>query len=127
MYVRFGHPSGRCHSSGMWVDYDGVAHTVALPRPKQLMTKSFRVSLEVLVQSDPDAVQAALEIAEEQVFEVEPAAAAPEVEARFVGLPPPRKILRGSVEDVSGLVAALDRVDQRWRLDAILALHDYID
>ena len=71
-------------------------------------------------------MDAALETAEEQMFEVMPAAAVPAVEARFVGLPPPRKILRGSVEDVADLLAALERVDPRWRLDAILALRDYI-
>ena len=126
MCVKFDHPSGRCHSSHMWVDDDGVAHTVALPKPKQLMTKSFRGSLEPVVQSDPESVEAALETAEEQMFEVKPAAAVPAVEARFEGLPPPRKILRGSVEDVADLLATLERVDPRWKLDAILALQDYI-
>ena len=110
----------------MWVDDDGVAHTVALPKPKQLMTKSFRGSLQRVVQSDPEAVEVALETAEEQMFEVKPAAAVPTVEAGFVGLPPPRKILRGSLEDVADLLAALERVDPRWKLDAILALQDYI-
>jgi hypothetical protein len=53
-------------------------------------------------------------------------AADPAVETQFVGLAPPKKILRGSMEDVAGLLAALERVDQRWRLDAVLALQDYI-
>jgi hypothetical protein len=61
------------------------------------------------------------------MFEAKPTPAVPAVEAQFVGLPPPRKILRGSVEDMADLMAALERVDQRWRLDAILALQDYID
>ena len=53
----------------MWVDEHGVAHTVALPKPKVLMTKSFRGSLKAVVRSNPEAVGAALETAEEQCFE----------------------------------------------------------
>ena len=111
----------------MWVDEHGVAHTVALPKPKVLMTKSFRGSLEALVQSDPRAVEATLETAEEQWFETPPTAADPAVEAQFVGLAPPRRILVGTMEGLPGLLAALELVDERWRLDAILALQDYID
>lgn len=52
----------------MWVDEHGVAHTVALPKPKVLMTKSFRGTLEAVARSDPAAVEAALETVEEQLF-----------------------------------------------------------
>ncbi len=127
MSVKFGHSSRRCNSRRMWVDEHGVAHTVALPKSKVLMTKSFRGSLEALLRSDPDTVGAALETAEEQMFAAGPMAAEAAVEAQFVGLPPPRKILRGSMEDMSGVLAALEGVDRRWRLDAILAMQDYID
>ena len=111
----------------MWVDEHGIARTVALPKPKMLMTKSFRGSLEAVVRSDPEAAEVALETAEEQLIETGLMAADPAVEAQFVGLLPPKKILRGSMEDLAALLAALERVDQRWRLDAILALQDYID
>ena len=53
----------------MWVDEHGIAHTVALPKPKMLMTKSFRGSLEAVVRSDPEAAEVALETAEEQLIE----------------------------------------------------------
>jgi hypothetical protein len=111
----------------MWLDELGVAHTIALPKPKVLMTKSFRGSLGAIVRSDPHAVEAALERAEEQLFATGPIAADPAVEEQFVGLGPPRKILRGSMDDAAGLLAVLERLDHRWRLDAILALQDYID
>jgi hypothetical protein len=80
-----------------------------------------------VLRSDPDTVGAALETAEEQMFAAGPTPAEPAVEAQFAGLPPPRKILIGSMEDMSGVLAALEDVDRRWRLDAILAMQDYID
>jgi hypothetical protein len=36
---------GAVDTSGMWVSEDGVAHTVSLPKPQQLMTKRFRRAL----------------------------------------------------------------------------------
>ena len=65
--------------------------------------------------------------AEEAIFEVEPATFDPAVEAEFVGLTPPAKILRRSIRDAEDVLVAIGRVDERWRLDAILALEDYID
>ena len=84
-------------------------------------------TLEAVARSDPAAVEAALETVEEQLFATGPMAADPAVEEQFVGVPPPRKILRGSLDDAAALSTALERVDLRWRLDAILAMRDYID
>lgn len=111
----------------MWVDEHGVAHTVAVPEPKGLMTKSFRSSLDAVVRTDFTGVEDALTTAEEELFETEPAAVDPSVEARFEGQAPPRKILRGSFRHVPDVLLAIERVDHRWRLDAILALEDYIE
>lgn len=111
----------------MWIDEHGVAHTVAVPMPGQLMTKSFRFSLDGLLQTDQSAVEDAIAKAEETLFEAQPAAFEPTIEAQFVGLPPPMKVLRGSIRDAADVLAAIGRVDERWRLDAIPALEDYID
>ena len=105
----------------------GVAQTAALPKPNEIMTKSFRRGLDAVVRADPQGVEDALAKAEEQFFDIEMAPPDVAAEAPFVGLPPPVKILRGPIVDAEGVTAGIARVDERWRLDVILALEDYTE
>ena len=112
----------------MWVDEQGVAHTVALPKPKQVMTKSFRHSVDSLLRTERSQVETLLAAAEEAIFEhglwepIDPGA-----ETEFEGRPPQTKILDGVLAEAKDLRSAIDAVDLRWRLDVVLALQDYVD
>lgn len=83
-------------TSCMWVTEDGVAHTVALPNPQQLMTENFRRALDQLHSKVPVQVEKVLDQAEDSLFSdggVTPDD--PDVLAQYEGCPPPVKILRG--------------------------------
>jgi len=45
----------------------------------------------------------------------------------YVEMTPPADLLQGAVKTLRNLVDAIERVDERWRLDAVLAIEDYID
>lgn len=112
----------------MWVDDEGVAHTVALPKPRQLMTKSFRRALGALVDSHGARLDELLAEAEDTLL----AGGAltpdePEVRVIFEGRPPPAKILHGEPKSPEAVAEAVGQVDTRWRLDVVLALQDYVD
>ena len=101
---------------------------MALPKPKQVMTKSFRHSVDSLLRTDRAQVEAVLAAAEEAIFEHgmgEPIEQGTETE--FEGRPPPAKVLDGVLAEAKDLRPAIDAVDLRWRLDVVLALQDYVD
>ena len=111
----------------MWVSEDGVAHTVSLPKPQQLMTEKFRLALDHLHSTLPVQVEKVLDEAEDSLFSdggMTPDD--PDAFAQYEGCPPPVKILRGHLTSPEDLAASLDRVERRWRLDAVMALQDYI-
>lgn len=112
---------------GMWIDDDGGAHTAALPDPATLMSDEFRTSFDALVSSHRQEVEEVLEAAEVHVFEHDLSGlAGPQGDAEYLGVPPPQRLLQGSLSTTEDLVRTLERTDLRWRLDAVLALDDYI-
>jgi hypothetical protein len=116
----------RCHSSAMWVDDTGVAHAVALPNPAGLMSDEFRVSVAALVASSRPEVEVLLETVEERLFDLDLSGLTVEGVDEFEGVIPPQKLLCGSVATLEELGHRLEQVEVRWRLDAVLALGDYI-
>jgi hypothetical protein len=106
------------------MDEGGVAHAVALPDPTQLMSGLFRASLDALVSMRHDEVLELLERVQEETYEqrwsipVDPA---------YEHASPPQGLLDVEVWAEDDLEAALKGVDLRWRLDAVLALDDYVD
>jgi hypothetical protein len=120
-------PARSVDTSGIWVSEDGVAHTVSLAKPQQLMTKKFRRALDQLHSMLPVQVERVLDEAEDSLFSDGDAIPdEPDVFAHYEGRPPPVKILRGHLTSPENLAASLDRVERRWRLDAVMALQDYI-
>lgn len=109
----------------MWVSDDGRLNTVALPDPSHVMTEEFRRSLEALAENDPESVAEAIEDAEDAVYDRDWSGLIGAED--YVGAPPPTDILRGSINTTSDLSDALLGVDGRWRLDAIVAVIDYLD
>ena len=112
----------------MWVDVDGVCHTVAQPNPTELMSDVFRRSLERLVDESAEEL-AALLSSEENSFILEERRRSPSdvEELAFQGARPPLGLLVAAVESVDELRSRVLEIDRRWRLDLITALDDWVD
>lgn len=113
---------------GVWIDDDGVAHTVALPEPAGIMSGTFRIALDELLTNQPDEVAEVLEGTETEVLDEDLRELSDPVgEAQFVGTPPPPELLTEAPTSPADLARILTGTDLRWRLDAVLALGDYAD
>lgn len=108
----------------MWIDADGVVHTVALPDPTDVMTDRFRTSLDQLISQDSDAV--AELIAEEQDRFFDGEAVTTDGEDEYASAAPPVGLLDKLVRTTEELRSTIADVDIRWRLDVLLALEDYV-
>ena len=109
----------------MWIDQDGVAHTVALPRPTWVMSAEFRVALDGLLASHRPELERLVEDVEARTVEALPRVS--DDEAAWEGVAAPRALLRRRAASVRDVRLELERVVPRWRLDAVLALGDYVD
>jgi hypothetical protein len=107
----------------VWLDERGVAHTVALPNPSELMTDRFKASLDALISAHRGEVADLLERLEEEIYQqvfsipVDPA---------YEGLSPPQELLAPEVWSVEDLAVVLSEIDLRWRLDCVCAMGDYL-
>jgi hypothetical protein len=109
----------------VWVDDEGVCHTVALPDPTVLMSEAFRASLDQLLTAAREEVAKAVEMEEVRFYEGGLGPPPNESEAHFVGVAPP-ELLTEPVKTIADLTSLLGRLDYRWRLDALVALDDYL-
>ena len=112
----------------MWLDDHGVCHTVALPDPTELMSGHFRKSLDELLARGIDEVAELVE-AEEIRFYEQKAERFPSQfdETHFVGVVPPEPLLVEPMRTVQDLRRLIREIDDRWRLDALVAVTDYVD
>ena len=109
----------------MWKTPDGQAHTVALPDPTSAMTQDFVDSLRALDADERTAFAALVEAAQEGFLDllddVEPTEpTSPDKD----GLP--SEYLEGSFESAEDIARYLNRMDIQWKLDALLAVEDYL-
>jgi hypothetical protein len=109
----------------MWVNDEGGLNTVALPDPTEVMSDEFHRGFAALAESSRAEVEELVVAANEAIFDAA-WEMAPDEDA-FIGTPPPLEILTGSVATPDDVAAAIARVPERWRLDAILALVDLLD
>jgi len=108
----------------VWVTADGVAHTVALPEPLQVLSAWARTTLAVLRAEVPrSAVEDVLEQAQDAVLD---GGLQPDADDGYVGCAPPVGVLDADISTVDRFEAAILAVDARWRLDVVLALDDVI-
>jgi hypothetical protein len=78
------------------------------------------------VATNREDVEGALEQAQARLFGLDLSSLGPsDLESAFEGVSPPPGLLTGSVGSSDELVHALDRIDLRWRLDAVMAVDDY--
>lgn len=109
----------------MWVTADGIAHTVALPSPSELLTEPALSAFKNLRKGlGNEQLEELLEDEESAIFDDTPA---PDTDDTFVGVSPPLAVLDGDLSTADLLVATVRAMDQRWRLDVVLALQDLID
>jgi hypothetical protein len=109
----------------VWVDEEGVGHTVALPDPTKVMSADFQAGLDVLVGRERDALRSIVEHAEKRAYEADWSdLVGSEV---HVEAPAPADLLHGHPTTPDHVAHAIDQVVPRWRLDVILALDDYVD
>lgn len=109
----------------MWVDQAGVAHTVAMPDPTWLMSDEFLDSLDAMAGLARTAVQNVIDDAALRVYETDLSGLGES--ATHVALTPPQGLLHGHGVTADDVALAIDRVELRWRLDAITALDEYLD
>ena len=110
----------------MWIDAVGVLHTVALPDPTNVMTDEFRSSLDALAASQGASLRAVVDEAQARIFERDWSGLL-RSQDDLTAVSPPRELLRGDISDLQDFADAITRVEAEWRLDAVLALDDYID
>ncbi|MBM0124578.1 hypothetical protein [Pimelobacter simplex] len=109
----------------MWIDEDGVLHTVALPDPTILMTEEFRMSLDLVLAFRGAQVRGIVEEAQTSLHERDWSFLV--AAEGLIAAAPPSHLLRGEVTGPEGVADAISRVEPEWRLDALMALDDYID
>lgn len=103
----------------MWVDDQGVCHTVALPEPTELMSDIFLQSLHKLVSRRQEDVAEAMFSDQLRFYEERAKLLVTDSnEAEFVGLSPPIDLLAAPFETLAELRRLLYEIDDRWRLDA---------
>lgn len=111
----------------MWVDDQGVCHTAALPDPTERMSDDFRRSLDQLIVRAQEDVAEAIEIEETLFFEERAGLLVwDSAEAEFEGAAPPKGLMAEPVGTVADLRQLIREIDSRWRLDALLAVDDYL-
>lgn len=111
----------------MWVDDKGVYHTVSLPDPEYLMSPDFLESLRRLIAAHRDDVLEMLEEERTRFYEREPVHQSGDDEGEFVEAIPPEGLLARGFDTAGELRELLQRVEERWRLDALFVLDEYID
>ncbi len=108
----------------MWVTADGVAHTVALPEPRQVLSPRALESLTVLMTTAAeDLLLATIERAQDAVLE---GPLHPDEDDGGVGCAPSPEVLDADVSTLDAVLAAIRDVDLRWRLDVVMALDDIV-
>lgn len=109
----------------MWVDGQGVLHTVALPDPTDVMTGEFRRGLDALLAAERERLSGIVEEVQIRLLKMDwshMSRSDSDVEST-----PPQALLHGAVHTSGDISDAIERVQERWRLDVALALEDYID
>jgi hypothetical protein len=90
------------------------------------MSAVFRDSLDRLIAMSEEAVAEVVETEEARFYKDRAGARLERTnEAEFAGIAAP-KVLTEPVGTIDGLRSLIRRVDYRWRLDALVALDDYV-
>lgn len=110
----------------MWIDLEGVTHTVALPDPTSAMDASFRQSMDHLSDDERARLASSLEELEVQLLEG-PADVAQPDEASFEWASLPDGYLTGSFDSVDAIYAYVAQIELRWRLVVVQAMFDLLD
>jgi hypothetical protein len=115
------------YGSLMWLDSEGVAHTVALPNPSAAMSLEMVASLDALFVDERARVLDELNdyywndhIAGSR-SDIVSAVLAPE------GAPLPDGFPTGTIENAAEAVAMVKATEPAWRIDVLEVVQDYLD
>ncbi|NPD05998.1 hypothetical protein HN031_15050 [Nocardioides sp. zg-1308] len=108
----------------MWVDSNGVLHTVGLPDPADVMTGEFRRGVDALLAAERERLSDMVDEVQTRLLEMDWSHLRSECDVEST---PPPNLLHGAVQTSDDVSDAIERVQERWRLDVALALEDYID
>ena len=89
------------------------------------MTADFRQGLESIAATDRASMRAVVEQKEARLYAHDWPESTRSNE--LVDAVPPSDLLRGQVTTPDDVARAIDQVEASWRLDAIMALVDYLD
>jgi hypothetical protein len=108
----------------MWMDADGIAHTVSLPDPSRAMAPETVASLDALSEDERARLVDALDARWEALL-----ASSPEVGAALApeGAPLPDGSVTGVISCVEDAIDVVDAAEDAWRLDVLLAIQDYVE
>jgi hypothetical protein len=110
----------------MWMSSDGRVNTVALPNPSSAMDDDFVQSLVELGPDGRSDLASRVEDAQERFFDfVDGIAPSEPTSPGHDGLP--LGFLRGSFVSAQEIANYVDQIDVHWRLDALMAIEDYLD
>lgn len=108
----------------MWMDSDGVTHSVALSDPSTAMGPETVASLNALSDDERSRVLKALDNYEsdEAVWrEIMASALGPE------GEPLPHGFLTQTIRNADEALAVVNSAEPAWRIDVLLAIQDYLE
>ena len=111
----------------MWLDSEGVTHTVALPDPSAAMSTETVASLKALSEDERARVLDALDdYYWNDYIAFSPSdtitlALAPE------GAPLPDGFLSGTIKSAEDALTMVDSTEPAWRIDVLEAIQDYLE
>lgn len=110
----------------MWMDSDGVAHTVALPDPSSAMSPETSASLDALSDAEKSRLLDLLDTEERTYFSIPSSEREESTDGlEEVGLPD--GFITGSFSSAEEVIATVRATTPAWRLDVLLALQDYVE
>ena len=113
----------------MWLDAQGVVHTVAIP-DAAAVGDDVRAIVSGLDPAKKEELRLDLEALQDHYFDLVEAgeiqAASNEVNFEAKSLPFMVTEI-GDLQGTAGLITYLQACEDRWRLDAVQAVQDYVD
>lgn len=111
----------------MWISSGGGINTVAIPDPTDVMTDDFAENCRIVWRKAKRRVRSNwLDRLEEKVLIEAANCEVLSVESDYFGAAPPREILSGTPRSLGDIARSVHAVEQRWQVDVVMALMDYL-
>lgn len=112
----------------MWRDEQGVFHSVALPEPRSIMAPEFADSLQELISKKRIRRRLIRQLDRAEIELVSEAGPLEDVVVgELRGAMPGEILLAAAVCSIDDVLREIAQVAFRWRLDALMAVADFVD